>query len=667
MRMLHLSDLHFGSDRDETDETQRMKLLNQLLELPELNSVDVVLLTGDVAWHCSEEGYTQATKWFQKLSKVVKKDAKFIGCCGNHDVDQSKCKELQYISAAEKIRETLRLEELPNLQRRFEKYIAFCEENHFEQLTLKDSKNYLVGSIDMAVDDMNLRFCAFNSAWYALKGGEDDKGHLWLGRNFYDMLDMDGSGSKQTYVITVMHHPKEWLNENETQTEGDNHNKSLFELISADSHLCFTGHTHGNIQDPNLYHNHMRTFSAGATYAENTYRHNFSFYDLDKKKNTITRIPYESINQKEWNRCNNCKSFHFTIDVQKSTDISVTGNAVEKVEPEDTIDADGWNGSQSTRFCKTLEEIGTQLIRVSNHDFSVNKTVIWPVVPRNTLTTIHLAQLELMAILCRDFGWSVNAIISNCGSHPQDKEQVCAFEEKIHKYCRRVGIERPTCSTLDSYFQPEHPYASQVLGDFIRFSSLTSVPDLQKIKIKRYASDKQKQILREAVLDHILPLLQMAVVKTVAHQLKAQSGRKPIVLAGKDEHIQWDHAVRIIGGDDIGTILIPELSAGEQENPNQIDQASTDEQLKKIIQCLSKSDLQKSFEVGNAANWFYKMFVVLPNYCAPEKIVQAGVFGGNKPPDLIGFWPTASSVPDCINQKKMLNYVWGKLEKGTID
>lgn len=664
MRMLHLTDLHFGSDRDKTSETQRMILLDRLLKLPELETVDVVLVTGDVVWRCSEEGYTQATKWFKKLFNTVKKDAKFIGCCGNHDVDQTKCKELQYISAAEKIRETLRPEELPNLQRRFEKYIAFCEENHFEQLTLNDTKNYLVGSIDMTVGDMNLRFCVFNSAWYALKGGENDRGHLWIGRNFYDMLDMEGTGEEQTYVITVMHHPKEWLNENETQTEGDNQNKSLFELISADSHLCFTGHTHGNIQTPNFYHNHMLTFSSGATYAETTYRHNFSFYDLDKEKNTITRIPYESVDQKKWKRC---ETSDFSIDVQKGTDVCVIGNTTEKTETEDTINANGWNRSQSTRFCETLEEIGAQLIRVSNHDFSVNKTVIWPVVPRNTLTTIHLAQLELMAILCRDFGWSVNAIISNCGSHPQNEEQVSAFEQKIHKYCRYVGIEKFDCSYLDSYFKPEHVFAADVLGNFIRFSSQTNVPELSKIKIKRYASDKQQQILQEAVLDYILPLLQMAVVKTVAHQLKVQSGQKPIVLAGEDEHMQWDHVVRTIGGDDIGAILIPELSAGKQKDTSQIDQDSTDESLKKIIQCLSKSDLQDSFKVGNAANWFYKMFVVMPNYYAFEKIAQANIFRGDRPQDLIEFWSTASSIPDCINLKKLLDYVWGKLEKGTID
>lgn len=663
MRMLHLSDLHFGSDYDETAETQRMKLLDRLLELPELETVDVVLLTGDVAWHCGEKGYEKASEWFERLRGKVKSGARFIGCCGNHDVDQSKCKELQYISSVEKIREALRPEELPNLQRRFEKYIAFCEENHFEQLTLKDSKNYLVGSIDVAVDDMNFRFCVFNSAWYALKGGEDDKGHLWLGRNFYDVLDMGGANDEQTYLITVMHHPKEWLNENEVQTEGDNHNRSLFELISAASNLCFTGHTHGNIQHPTVYHNHMCTFSSGATFAEYTYHHNFSFYDLDKEKNTITRISYESVDQKDWKLY---ETFTTSLYVQNGTGGSEAGSVAGKPETEETVSVGSCAGSRSGRFNKMLDGIGAQLIRVSDHDFSVNKTVIWPVVPRNTLTTIHLAQLELMTILCRDFGWSVTAIISNCGSHPQSEEQVSAFEQKIHQYCRYVGIEKIECSFLDSYFKPEHTLAADVLGNFIQFSSLTNVPKLRNIKIKRYASDKQQKILEQAVLDYILPLLQMAVVKTVAHQLKAQSGQKPIVLAGEDEHIQWDHTVRTIGGDDIGAILIPELNAGKQENPNQVDQASTDEQLKKIIECLSKSDLQDSFKVGNAANWFYKMFVVLPNYCTPEEVEQAGIFRGDKPQDLIEFWPMASSIPECIDHKKLLNYVWGKLEKGTI-
>ena len=187
MRLLHLSDLHFGYDADETAKGQRELLLNSLLERVELRDVEVVMVTGDVAWQCREEGYREAGEWFRKLKAKIKDGAKLIGCCGNHDVDHAECTELQYINDTEKIKSTLKLEKLPQLSRRFQRYIAFCEENQFEKLMLKEQQNYLVGSADLG----QLRFWVLNSAWYALNGGAQDQTHLWMGRNFFALLDLE--------------------------------------------------------------------------------------------------------------------------------------------------------------------------------------------------------------------------------------------------------------------------------------------------------------------------------------------------------------------------------------------------------------------------------------------------------------------------------------------
>ena len=162
------------------------------------------------------------------------------------------------------------------------------------------------------------------------------------------------------------------------------------------------------------------------------------------------------------------------------------------------------------------------------------------------------------------------------------------------------------------------------------------------------------------MLDYILPILQFAVVEALTHEIKIGSGKKSVIIAGNDEKKQWNKAVSVIGEDYIGALLIPELNKNNCKNINQDNQNSD---LKTIIECCSKEQLKDNLSVGNVANWFYRMFVVLPNY---EQIDRIDIFSGNPPTDRLSFWNNEHNIPTEIEKNKLVNQIWNKIEDGKM-
>ena len=101
MRVLHISDLHFGTFVDK--DTGKLKyahvfttagkidprgLYSILIADPELTDPpDLVVISGDIAWSGTPEDYAYATEFVKLLRKAWPK-SHFVITPGNHDVDQ---------------------------------------------------------------------------------------------------------------------------------------------------------------------------------------------------------------------------------------------------------------------------------------------------------------------------------------------------------------------------------------------------------------------------------------------------------------------------------------------------------------------------------------------------------------------------------------------------
>src|SRR5215813_5287896 len=92
--LLHLSDLHFGYDRDQTARTQRAEALDLMLkELGKLEAAwkpQVIVISGDLSWQGKPTGYTELAEWLtKKLFPATARTAEdCIICPGNHDLDR---------------------------------------------------------------------------------------------------------------------------------------------------------------------------------------------------------------------------------------------------------------------------------------------------------------------------------------------------------------------------------------------------------------------------------------------------------------------------------------------------------------------------------------------------------------------------------------------------
>ena len=100
INLLHLSDLHFGFDRDQTSRAQRAASLDLLRkELAKLTpdwKPHVLVISGDLSWQGKPEGYTELSQW---LTKKLFPDAGLtpadcIICPGNHDLDRKAARSL---------------------------------------------------------------------------------------------------------------------------------------------------------------------------------------------------------------------------------------------------------------------------------------------------------------------------------------------------------------------------------------------------------------------------------------------------------------------------------------------------------------------------------------------------------------------------------------------
>lgn len=636
MKLLLLSDLHFGLEKDIDAIAKRDNIMKALLEVKELSTIDAVIITGDVSWQCSQEGYTAAETWLLQLRTKLKHDTPIVCCCGNHDIVRREIQQCNYTDDVATVSNALSVAQLDILERRFSLFISFCERISAQPLSLLGKKNYLVGSAKIG----SLNLWVFNTSWYALKAKEYDLGKLWIGRNFYDAVYHDKC---EGFSLCLMHHPREWINSNELYTFNSGLQKSLIELIAEDCDLCFTGHTHGNVQEPTRYYNNMLTFSLGAVFAAADYPNNFSIFDINTAGKSITRYVYRCLDLQRWE-----------LDPSKTRSYSLEAPTAP-TSPAATIIVN----HKHEQLFRTFSDLGMHFDSIRSSDLLSPHQMLWPVVPRPALNNIHLAQLELMKILCKDFGWSLHAIISNCGSKAMPDQDAELFVQKIKKYCEGQGITSFTYKLLDRYFDPADPLAASILHGFIYVGSKTKISTLQTFKDKKYSEKTKEENKELPVLDYILPVLQISVISTIAKAMSRKHESKPVIIAGNDELLQWREAVQHIGTDDVGMVLIPELNIDEAN----VKQDSPDTETKRIIGCKSKPELSESLGKGNLASWLYKLFIALPNYSDASVHATYTSLNWN---ELKALFDKNGELLHNINQTVFLNAVWAKIEKGIM-
>lgn len=94
LRWLHLSDIHFQGDEHYETQKMRDRLIEKLKEIVKEKKIDIIFVTGDLAYQGS--GYDKKMQTFiEEILKVASLDKKnLIIIPGNHDIKRNQTRQL---------------------------------------------------------------------------------------------------------------------------------------------------------------------------------------------------------------------------------------------------------------------------------------------------------------------------------------------------------------------------------------------------------------------------------------------------------------------------------------------------------------------------------------------------------------------------------------------
>lgn len=288
MRILHLSDLHFGFDYTETSKATRANYMRSLdLELERIASktpFDYVLITGDIAWKAKSTDYDSAREYLSELLNKCGVSASHVFICpGNHDVDRSYIEDKIFpVSQADSNR-WLNIERLDRISESFQEYIKFCKSMNLMPYAIGSQFSYLVGTA--STPDINI--ISLNSAWYAQSKEVADK--MWVGSSFLQLILNSDKIDLSKPTITIVHHPESKWNEYETSNYPGIVN--TYKEFCKISDFVLSGHTHQIQCDPKLEQG-AYVSGTGALYAESNYENAFYIYDITASKQIRTHYYY---------------------------------------------------------------------------------------------------------------------------------------------------------------------------------------------------------------------------------------------------------------------------------------------------------------------------------------------------------------------------------------
>ena len=254
-----------------------------------------------------------------------------------------------------------------------------------------------------------------------------------------------------------------------------------------------------------------------------------------------------------------------------------------------------------------LGDIGMEVANLRPENITEDSCLIWPVVPRKKINSIHFAQIELIKILSK-YCKNLLIIIADCCCGIQS-EDVNNFKSNIEKEITGRNIELDEIELLSHYFEKGFKGAAKILQDFINISSVTPINELEGFNLKdhRYGEKASGEVKRRPVLKYIRPILVWTAVNFVVTEKAIEKPGKHIIIAGNDESTQWSHAFSKLNMD-IGAVYIPKL---EDENYHTVSQEAD-----RLF--YSKDELMKKLGKGNIDKWLFQTLVCLPNI--PNKI-----------------------------------------------
>jgi predicted phosphodiesterase len=293
LNWLHISDLHFRSGRSYDRDLVLRAFLRSLPQLVErFGKVQLIFVTGDIAYSGKADEYTEATKFFDKLLEATEITRRqLVMVPGNHDVDRSTAKGLsRTLDSRDEAYEFFDLKR--PLLHVSQKQRAFAEwyNKYFAGIRTFPEVS-TCGVSDVSVGTQKITVLTINTAAFAI--GDDDSGKLLIGRPCLDEALEQFECDKDALRIAICHHPLSWLSPLESE--------SIVNALQKSADCILTGHLH--LTDASRVEGLTGTavyLSAGALYQTSARPNRAMFANVAERKLRIHPIRFEDGPEPVW-------------------------------------------------------------------------------------------------------------------------------------------------------------------------------------------------------------------------------------------------------------------------------------------------------------------------------------------------------------------------------
>lgn len=312
LNILHISDLHFGFDKDSAQKAQRENFLNgffdYLKDIAKKTPFNYVFITGDIGYSAKESNYNEAIICIEKLLKCLNLDVGNLYICpGNHDVDREYLNDKEFPQQQLRANELLKVERLQNLKEGFKNYSTFCKKVGLNTYSIENNENYLVGV--HKTSDINI--ICLNTSWLAKSDKVENE--MWVGSNFLEVIKSEKKLNPDLMTITIFHHPKDSWNSNEKATYYST--KNTFNLACELSDMILFGHTHELTNKPDNW-NDPFICGVGALYDKNVYSYNFKTYEIDVHQKKVVEMNEYRFDSSSWLKPSTLRNNYYNIRIE---------------------------------------------------------------------------------------------------------------------------------------------------------------------------------------------------------------------------------------------------------------------------------------------------------------------------------------------------------------
>ncbi|MBI2909147.1 MAG: adenylate/guanylate cyclase domain-containing protein [Chloroflexi bacterium] len=291
-----------------------------------------------------------------------------------------------------------------------------------------------------------------------------------------------------------------------------------------------------------------------------------------------------------------------------------------------------------------LELGGIEVYNLAFTNLASPSVVVWPVVPRNVVTVIHRGQTELIRLLAL-LGWRVTLLIADCGAGANrnySRTDCERFQQKLLRYVQSRGVNPHETLCLSELFAPSFKDYPKVQAGFRTIASRLKLEQMLAINNKDYEDKVKEDIKTNPTLDFLRPALSIAAV----HYLAELAEQKVVVVAGKDERIQWEQAVHL-AQERLGVLMNPVL---RDEGTHQSHQGP-DWPI-----WSSKQSLEEAMRPpSNLAWWLFLLLGFVPSF--PGRVAMVGT---NRFP--LTSCPTEPEIPEGLDLNALAENLWDRLD-----